>query len=185
VIPCALDPLRVRIAVAGRGAAARRRATLLAAGAPDLPLFTDAPEGIGAVPGNVVLRDGLPDAVALSDLSALWIAGLPAEEAARLARLARVLRVLVNVEDAPALCDFHSVAEVRRGHLLIAISTGGRSPGLAALVRRWIAAAFGPEWAGRTEAIGAQRAAWRAEGASMAEVAERTEAAVEAARWMP
>ena len=82
-------------------------------------------------------------------MRALWIVGLPDDEAAELAALARSERVLVNVEDRPALCDFHSVAEVRRGDLLLTVSTGGASPGLAARIRARLAAEFGPEWADR------------------------------------
>ena len=82
-------------------------------------------------------------------MRALWIVGLPDDEAAALAALARSERVLVNVEDRPALCDFHSVAEVRRGDLLLTVSTGGASPGLAARIRARLAADFGPEWAER------------------------------------
>ena len=82
-------------------------------------------------------------------LRALWIVGLPDDEAVELAALARSERVLVNVEDRPALCDFHSVAEVRRGDLLLTVSTGGASPGLAARIRARLAEEFGPEWADR------------------------------------
>ena len=56
--------------------------------------------------------------------------------------------MLVNVEDRPALCDFHSVAEVRRGDLLLTVSTGGASPGLAARIRARLAAEFGPRMGG-------------------------------------
>ena len=93
------------------------------------------------------LRNFLPGRPDLAALRALWIAGLPDDEAAALAALARSERVLVNVEDRPALCDFHSVAEVRRGDLLLTVSTGGASPGLAARIRARLAADFGPEWA--------------------------------------
>lgn len=182
MIPLALDPGRAVVAVAGRGEPARRRAGRLARGAAGLTLFTDAPASIGTLPENVILRDRLPDAGALSGLAALWIAGLPRTEAEPLAAAARAARVLVNVEDVPALCDFHSVAEVRRGDLLIGVSTGGRSPGLAARLRRWIDTALEPEWAARTAALGAQRAAWRAQGAS--DLAVRTEALLEAAGWL-
>ena len=79
----------------------------------------------------------------------------------QLAALARSERVLVNVEDRPALCDFHSVAEVRRGDLLLTVSTGGASPGLAARIRARLAAEFGPEWAERVALLRGHRAAWR------------------------
>jgi precorrin-2 dehydrogenase/sirohydrochlorin ferrochelatase len=140
---------------------------------------------VGTLPENVVLLNALPDAAALSQVEALWIAGLARAEAAAFATLAREQRVLLNVEDVPALCDFHSVAEVRRGDLLIGISTGGKSPGLAARVRRWIEGAFGPEWAERTAEIARQRDEWRARGASIPELACLTDETIATAGWMP
>jgi precorrin-2 dehydrogenase/sirohydrochlorin ferrochelatase len=88
--------------------------------------------------------------------------------------------VLVNVEDCPALCDFHSVAEVRRGDLLLTISTGGASPGLAARVRARLEGEFGPEWADRLALLRERRAAWRREGRNLAAM---TDALLQANGW--
>ena len=131
MIAVALDPAALPMAVAGRGAGALRRFhALQAGGARDLRLFTDQPADMG------VAARPLPASRAdLAGLGALWITGLPDETAAELAALARSERVLVNVEDRPALCDFHSVAEIRRGDLLLTVSTGGASPRLAARIR--------------------------------------------------
>jgi siroheme synthase-like protein len=63
-----------------------------------------------------------------------------------IAREARDRRVLVNVMDDTPNCDFAAPAVVRRGDLLIAIATGGRSPTLARKARELIEVAFGPEW---------------------------------------
>lgn len=179
MIPVALDPRALHLAVAGRGERAAARLRGLTEGGAAPALFSDDP-ALGAA------ADTLPPADdALRGVAALWIVGLPETEAAPLAAHARALGVLVNVEDVPALCDFHSVAEVRRGDLLIGISTGGRSPGLAARVRRWIAGVFGPEWAERTQAIGEQRAEWRAQGAAVPDLAWLTDAAIQDAGWLP
>jgi precorrin-2 dehydrogenase/sirohydrochlorin ferrochelatase len=64
----------------------------------------------------------------------------------RIAREARARGVLVNVMDDVANCDFAAPALVRRGELVIAIATGGRSPTLARKIRELVEAAFGPEW---------------------------------------
>ena len=87
----------------------------------------------------------------------------------------------MNVEDRPALCDFHSVAEVRRGDLLLTVSTGGASPGLAARIRARLAAEFGPEWADRLALLRDQRAAWRRDGRDAAAL---TDALLHANGWL-
>jgi len=45
------------------------------------------------------------------------------------------LGILVNVVDCPALCTFTSPSVIRRGDLLVTISTGGRSPAFARYMR--------------------------------------------------
>ncbi|MEX2405985.1 MAG: bifunctional precorrin-2 dehydrogenase/sirohydrochlorin ferrochelatase [Actinomycetota bacterium] len=69
----------------------------------------------------------------------------PAERDA-VARAARELGVLVNVMDDVPNCDFAAPAVVRRGDLVVAIGTGGRSPALARKVREDIEARYGQEW---------------------------------------
>jgi len=59
---------------------------------------------------------------------------------------ARAAGVLVNVVDRPELCDFIVPAQVRRGDLLIAISTGGAAPALAKRLRERLEKEFGPEY---------------------------------------
>ncbi|MGH7831943.1 MAG: precorrin-2 dehydrogenase/sirohydrochlorin ferrochelatase family protein, partial [Candidatus Binatia bacterium] len=64
----------------------------------------------------------------------------------RIVSEARDAGVLINVVDRPQLCDFIAPAVVRRGDLLIAVSTGGASPALAKKVRRRLERSFGPEY---------------------------------------
>lgn len=65
----------------------------------------------------------------------------------RVAQEAARLGVLVNVADASADGTFTLPACLRRGDLLVAVSTGGGSPSLAALVRDEVAESLGEEWA--------------------------------------
>lgn len=165
MIPIALDPSHLRLGVAGDGpAAARRRARLADGGAK--PIVVD------------------PGAPLFGQIDVLWIADLPEQVAAELAQAARKAGVLVNVEDRPELCDFHSVAELRRGSLLIGVSTRGESPGLARRVRDRIAALLGPEWAGRVSLLGALRREWRVEGRSVKELARLTDEHIDRAGWL-
>jgi precorrin-2 dehydrogenase/sirohydrochlorin ferrochelatase len=93
--------------------------------------------------------------------------------------------VLVNVEDVPDHCDFHSVAELRRGDLLLTVSTNGMAPGLAGTIRRTLESSFGPEWSERVSEIAALRQSWRAEGVSMPEAARRIETIAAERCWLP
>ncbi|MFQ5329574.1 MAG: bifunctional precorrin-2 dehydrogenase/sirohydrochlorin ferrochelatase [Thermodesulfobacteriota bacterium] len=65
--------------------------------------------------------------------------------------------VLLNVVDDPALCDFITPAVVRRGSLLVAVSTSGRSPAIARKIRGELEALFGEEYAPFLELVGAIR----------------------------
>ena len=54
---------------------------------------------------------------------------------------------LLNVADAPELCDFQVPAVVRRENLNIAVSTNGASPALAAKIRQELEERYGEEYA--------------------------------------
>ncbi|MDI7249189.1 MAG: bifunctional precorrin-2 dehydrogenase/sirohydrochlorin ferrochelatase [Bacillota bacterium] len=60
-------------------------------------------------------------------------------------KAARRAGVLVNVVDCPELSDFISPAVLQRGPVTVAVSTGGASPALAALIRDRIADVVGDE----------------------------------------
>ncbi len=65
---------------------------------------------------------------------------------------------LVNVADAPELCSFQVPALVRQGDLSIAISTNGKSPALAARIRKRLESDYGPEYAVLLDLLGRIRA---------------------------
>jgi precorrin-2 dehydrogenase/sirohydrochlorin ferrochelatase len=185
MVPIALDPRHAKLAVAGNGALALRRLRALrAAGAAGTLLYADAPIAELRAEAGAAFRPALPDAAALTDLHVLWIVDVPDAAAEGLAALARSLRVLVNVEDRLKFCDFHSVAEVRRGDLLLTVSTNGAAPGLAGTIRRNLENCFPAEWAERVEEIAALRAGWRADKVAMPEAARRISALVEERCWL-
>lgn len=121
----------------------------------------------------------------LTGIRILFIAGLEPGQSAVLAQKARDADILVNVEDAPEFCDFHVPAIVRRGDLVLTVSTGGRAPGLARRLREWLEERFGPEWNARTEELGRTRAAWRAGGVASREVSERSRELIAEKGWLP
>jgi precorrin-2 dehydrogenase/sirohydrochlorin ferrochelatase len=184
MIPLALDPRFVKLAVAGNGALALRRLRALRMAGADVVLFADAPEAALAAEAGESLRRHMPAAADFLGLHALWVVDVAEDVGAGLAALARRENVLVNFEDRPEFCDFHSVAEVRRGDLLLTVSTAGAAPGLAGSIRRRLETCFGPEWAGRVEQVRALRRAWRGEGVKMPEAAKRIEALVAEGCWL-
>ncbi|MGB2940154.1 MAG: bifunctional precorrin-2 dehydrogenase/sirohydrochlorin ferrochelatase [Candidatus Dormiibacterota bacterium] len=82
----------------------------------------------------------------------------------RVAAAARARHVLVNVLDRPRLCDFIAPALVRRGRLQVAVSTSGRSPFLASLIRRRLEGEIGEEYGELVDIVGALRDRMRADG---------------------
>jgi precorrin-2 dehydrogenase / sirohydrochlorin ferrochelatase len=65
---------------------------------------------------------------------------------AQVSAAAQVRSIWVNVADDPEHCSFIVPAQVKRGDLTLAISTGGASPALARQVREELQEHFGPEY---------------------------------------
>ena len=175
MLPITVDAARVRIALVGNGEAARRRLALLdAAGATGVTVYADAPSPqLAAAAGDRLLRR-LPDGDELARAQLVFLAALGEPAVSRLRRVADRAGVLLNIEDDIVRSDFHSPAVVRRGDLTVAISTGGKSPGLAAAIRRQIDGLFGPEWEARLAEIAALRKRWRDIGVDGAAIAGLT-----------
>jgi precorrin-2 dehydrogenase/sirohydrochlorin ferrochelatase len=151
-LPITVDVARVRIALVGNGEAARRRLGLLDdAGATRVAVYADAPEPDLALAAGDRLR--LPTAEEIARTQLVFLARVSERTASRLLHIVDSAGVLLNVEDDIARSDFHSPSIVRRGDLTLAISTGGKSPGLAAAIRRQIEASFGSELGVRLENI--------------------------------
>lgn len=72
--------------------------------------------------------------------------------------------VWVNAADDPARCSFTMPARVRRGDLMLTISTGGRSPALASWLRAQLAEQVGPEYETLLDLLADERERLRADG---------------------
>lgn len=94
-----------------------------------------------------------PTAEEIARTQLVFLARVSERTASRLRHIVDSAGVLLNVEDDIARSDFHSPSIVRRGDLTLAISTGSKSPGLAAAIRRQIEASFGSELGVRLENI--------------------------------
>jgi len=74
------------------------------------------------------------------------------------------LGVLVNIVDEPDKCSFIVPSMLRRGDLLIAISTSGRSPALARKIREELEGSYGDEYASLAVLVSEARAELKERG---------------------
>ncbi len=103
------------------------------------------------------------------DLHGHWLAIAATDDPATNATVFRdgeEARVWVNGADDPAHCSFTLPSVLRRGDLVVAVSTGGRSPALARWLRQRLAEELGPEYETLLELLAAERAAVKADGRS-------------------
>ncbi|HNL31376.1 MAG TPA: siroheme synthase CysG [Pseudomonadales bacterium] len=137
-LPICIDLRGRHCLLVGGGEVARRKAeTLLRAGA-TLRLVAPAIDpGLGELVrqrgGELRLRAFEP-----RDVDDVWLAVAATDDEAvnrQVRDAARQRGVLVNVVDQPALCDFIFPSIIDRDPLLIAVSSGGRAPLLARLLR--------------------------------------------------
>ncbi len=138
LLPLFADLRDRTVLVVGGGAVARRKvATLLEAGA-RISIATAAPEPtLRAWIGQERLRwlQGAFDPAWLDDT---WLVVAASSDQALnrvVAAAAHARRIFVNAVDDATASSFHVPARVRRGHLQIAVSTGGAAPVLAQRVR--------------------------------------------------
>jgi precorrin-2 dehydrogenase/sirohydrochlorin ferrochelatase len=186
MLPLMLDPRRLRLLLIGDGAAALRRLELLdEAGASDLAVHAPHPQPSLARAAGPRLVARLPEAAELAAARLVFISERDAPYAEALAAEARSAGALVHVEDAPDLSEVQAPAVLRRGDLVIAVSTGGASPGLAVAVKRFLGHVFGPEWRDHLDAVAALRRGWRDAGADGERVAQWTASWLGRQGWLP
>jgi len=118
LFPMFLDLSGRHCLVVGAGPEAARRVALL--------------DRCGA---RVAVCARLADAPPLEDMALVMAADTPLADAEALAQACEQRGIPVNVADAPQFCTFIMPAIVDRAPVTVAISTGGRSPMLAALLR--------------------------------------------------
>lgn len=184
MLPLVLNVRERRIVVVGRGLAAQRRYEYARdAGVERLSLYVIDQDG-WACHAEAALFERLPVRADLEGASAVLIGGLPPDETTKIAAYARAAGALVNAEDRPELCDFHVPAIVRRGDLLLTVSTGGTAPGLAQTIKTHLQGMFGPEWSQHLRRLAVLRTEWRAEGIPKAEITRRTSELIEREGWL-
>jgi len=135
--------------VVGGGAVGERKVRdLLAAGARVTVVSPALTPGLAALAARGKIRH-LPVAFTPAQVEgmALVMAATDDPEVnARVSAAAQARAIWVNVADEPEHCTFIVPAQVRRGDLTLAISTGGASPALARRLREELQQHFGPEY---------------------------------------
>jgi len=141
MFPIFLD-LRDRLAVVvGGGAVGRRRAASLRAAGAGVRLICLEPRPSDEIdPGITWLVE--PYTAAHLEGASLVIAAGPREVSARVVADARARGIWVNCASDAAAGDFQVPAVIRRGELLLALSTGGASPTLTGRLRQMLEAEF-------------------------------------------
>ncbi len=169
MFPIALDLSKINILLIGKGEALEHRhKQLLEYGAEKLSICHISDEGHTEFVDN----------------SIIMVAGLSYEESKQISLAARTAGKLVNVEDMNELCDFYFTANVKRGDLIISVSTGGASPTLSRRIRDYIAGKFGSEWAQRTKEIAEFRNSLKKQGKTIPQVLEASDIFLKEKGWL-
>ena len=136
--PAFLDLRGRNCLVVGGGIIAERKVeSLVECGARVMVVTREATNELAGLAQSSIIELRLRD-YASDDLAGMFLVVAATDDPAVQARIgteAKERGLLVNVVDDPANCTFIVPAVSRRGELAIAISTGGRSPALAARIR--------------------------------------------------
>ncbi len=139
---------RLCLVVGGGGVAVRKIESLLLSGA---RIRVVSPEACGNISdlAEIGTIEWLRREYRDSDLDGVFLVFAATSQPAvqqQIAEQAKTCGVLLNSADSPDQCDFQVPAQIRRGGLLIAVSTGGASPALSALIKQRLYLQFGPEY---------------------------------------
>jgi uroporphyrin-III C-methyltransferase/precorrin-2 dehydrogenase/sirohydrochlorin ferrochelatase len=154
------------VLVGGGRVAAGKLESLLAAGAKVTVVAPDIRPELER-PGVVVERRAFED----RDLDGAWwvVAAAPPAVNRQVLASAESRRVFVNAVDDPAHATAYAGGVVRRGDVTIAISTGGRAPALAGLLREAFEASLPRDLEPWLSAADEARRTWRRDGVPMEE----------------
>jgi precorrin-2 dehydrogenase/sirohydrochlorin ferrochelatase len=156
------------VVVGGGAVAARKVEGLVAAGAEVVVIAPEIDDHIRSLAVEVMERPYRP-----GDLEDAWLV-IAATDDGEVNRAIRAdadrARVWINAVDDPSACSFTLPAVVRRGPVMVTVSTAGHSPALASWVRGELAAQLGPEVGLLAELLSEARDQLKAAGRSTEEV---------------
>ena len=138
-----------RCVVIGGGLVAQRKiTTLLGYGASIILISPEATTRMTAYAAQRRIR-WIRRRFRPGDLAGAWLVYAATDDAginARVHREARQRRMFANIVDQTPLCSFIAPSIMRRGELVIAVSTGGASPTLSKRLRRDLVERIGGEY---------------------------------------
>jgi uroporphyrin-III C-methyltransferase/precorrin-2 dehydrogenase/sirohydrochlorin ferrochelatase len=152
------------VVVGGGPVAASKLAALVSAGARVTVIAPDVVEDIATLPVRIVRRPFAPD-----DLDGAWfvVAAAPPDVNRQVAAAAEQRRVFVNAVDDPGHASAYLGGVVRKHGVTLAISTDGRAPALAGLLREGLEAVIPDDLASWLIVADKTRQEWKAEGVPM------------------
>lgn len=149
-----------RVVIVGGGAMATARAKQLAAAGARITVVAPEVSDGAADLAEVILRRSFEP----RDLDGAWFAVAAATAAVNrsVVDAAEERRILVNAVDDPERASAYTAGIVRRGGATVAISTSGRAPALAGLLREAIDAVLPSDLGAWMDIAEGERSAWRA-----------------------
>ena len=126
----------------------------------------------------------MPNEEEIKSNSVLLVADLPDAQMIPIVQIARRNSVLINVDDRKEYCDFHFPSFVRRGDLLLSVSTTGRSPALARRIREKLEKLFPVIWQFRLEELASIREGWKRDGHSFEEISILSNRYIDEKEWL-
>ena len=155
-----------RVLLVGGGAVATAKlGPLLQARADVVVVAPQVTDSIARAPVRLRLRAFEP-----GDLDDVWfvVSAAPADVNRQVSAAAEARRLFVNAVDDPASASAYAPAVLRRAGVTVAISTAGRAPALAGLVREGLDALLPGDVEEWTREAARIRGGWRAAGVPMA-----------------
>jgi uroporphyrin-III C-methyltransferase/precorrin-2 dehydrogenase/sirohydrochlorin ferrochelatase len=165
LFPAFLKLAGKRVLLVGAGpVGASKLQGLLAAGAQVVVVAPEVHPDVASAPVAIHRRPFVP-----SDLDDVWyvVAAAPPEVNRAVSAAATERRLFVNAVDDPPNASVYLGAVVRRNGLTLAISTSGKAPALAGLLREGLEALIPHDVGAWLEVNERERALWRAEGVPM------------------
>lgn len=146
--PAFLNLTGRKAVVVGGGKVAQRKVSALISSGADITLISPSltKELRKSLTAGMIRH--IPRQYRTGDLKGAFLVIAATDSAETNRRVSKDAPALVNVVDVPEECNFIAPSVVKRGHLVIAISTGGASPAFSRAIRQELQLLYGSEFSG-------------------------------------